>query len=153
MKPIDELLAGHRFFKEFSRPMLQSLAAQARFIQEPPGKFLVHEGDPAGLLVILKGKLRVETHGPGLAGTPLETLRAGEVFGSSWTFPPNRWVFDVMTVEDTEAISFAGEALRQLIEADPQLGTALLKPLVRTLTERLRSARMLLTDVYRHPAQ
>jgi CRP-like cAMP-binding protein len=153
MKPIDEVLAGHRFFKEFSPPMIAALAARGRLRQEPAGGFVVHEGDPAGLLAIVRGKLRVETYGPGRAGTRLETLVPGEVFGSSWTFPPSRWVFDLVAVEDAEIVSFEGDALRQLIEEDPKLGTALLKQLVRTLTERLRAARMQLTDVYRQPAQ
>ena len=153
MKPLDEVLAGHRFFKEFSPAMLAALAGQGRLRQEPAGRFVVHEGDPAGLLVIVRGKLRVETYGPGQAGTRLETIVPGEVFGSSWTFPPSRWVFDLVAVEDAELVSFEGDALRQLIEEDPKLGTVLLKQLVRTLTERLRAARMQLTDVYRHPAQ
>jgi CRP/FNR family cyclic AMP-dependent transcriptional regulator len=153
MKPIDELLAGHRFFKEFSQPMLQTLASQGTFKQEPPGRFVVHEGDPAGMLVILKGKLRVETHGPGQEGTPFETLSVGDVFGSSWTFPPNRWVFDLVAVEPVEIVYFEGQALRQIVETDSKLGTVLLRQLVRILTERLRSSRMLLSDVYRHPTQ
>jgi CRP-like cAMP-binding protein len=153
MKSIEELLAGHRFCKDMPPAMIAALAKQGTFHQERAGRFAVHEGDPAGLLLILRGKLRVETHGPGRPATMLETLAAGDAFGSSWVFPPHRWIFDVQAIEDAEFVSFEGEALRQLVDTDVQLGNALLKRLVRMLTERLRATRLQLTDVYRQPAQ
>jgi len=153
MKPIEELLAGHRFFKDLPQPMIAALSERGKFRQERAGRFVVHEGDPSCLLVILHGRLRIETHGPGRPGAMLETLVAGDVYGSSWVLAPHGSVFDVQAVEDTDLVAFDGEALRQLVDADAPLGNALLKRLVRALTEKLRAARLQLTDVYRHPAQ
>ena len=151
MNPVEERLAGHRSFKDLAPPMIAALAAQGTFRQERAGRFVVHEGDPAGLIVIVRGKLRVQTQGAGHPGSVLETMVPGEIFGSTWLVPPFRWTFDVVAVDDAELIVFDGEALRQIIDQDLALGNMLLKRLVRALTERLRSARMQLTDVYRQP--
>ena len=55
-------------------------------------------------------------------------------------------------MEDCKVIEFDAEPVRQLMEADPQLGYELSKLIIDALIHRLQASRMQLLDVYgEHP--
>ena len=71
----------------------------------------------------------------------IETLGVGELLGWSWLFPPYCWHFDARAVKPTKALCFYGTHLRELCEANHDLGYELMKRVAETVIKRLQSTR------------
>jgi CRP-like cAMP-binding protein len=78
----------------------------------------------------------------------MQTLKAGEILGWSWIFPPYKWHFDARATEDSEVIAVDGVALRQHCDEHPALGYALVKHFASFMMERLNASRRKVMDLY-----
>ncbi|QSR85474.1 cyclic nucleotide-binding domain-containing protein [Methylacidimicrobium sp. B4] len=142
-------LAKHPFFAGIDPAIVETLAECAHRVSFPAGQFLAREGEPAsGFFLLESGTVALELHRPGRMPIVLETLREGEVVGTSWVIAPYRWSCDVRAVEPIEGIAIGARCLRGKSESDPQLGYELLKRFLPLFVQRLEAVRLQLLDVY-----
>ncbi len=149
MRTIAELLREHTFFTGLSPHYIELIAGCGHNQRFAANQHLAKEGNAADyFFVIQQGKVAIETHVPQRGSVTLQTLKAGDVAGWSWIFPPYRWVFDAKATEPTLAIVLDGKCLRQKCEETPQLGYDLMKRFARIMAQRLQATRLQLLDVY-----
>jgi CRP/FNR family cyclic AMP-dependent transcriptional regulator len=146
---LEEVLEKQHFLKDLDERYQESIADCAFDIRFNKGDFLCREGEPAHrFYIITKGKVALETFAPERGSIIIETLGEDELLGWSWLFPPYRWHFDALALEDTEAIAFDARCLRGKCEADHDLGYEVVKRFTRVIMERLQATRLRLLDVY-----
>jgi CRP/FNR family transcriptional regulator, cyclic AMP receptor protein len=149
MKDIKTLIQEHPFFVGLDAASLELVAGCASNTHFAAGEYLFHEGDPANQFYLLRsGFVRLETAVPGRAPVVLETIRAGEVIGWSWLFPPYLWQFDAQAVENVRVTVFDGKCLRGKCQEDHDLGYELAMRSAHIMMQRLQATRLQLLDVY-----
>jgi CRP/FNR family transcriptional regulator, cyclic AMP receptor protein len=80
----------------------------------------------------------------------LQSLGHGELVGWSWVVPPHRWHFGATVVSPTRAVVVDAVKLRELAEADPELGYRVALVMVGALVERLQTTRTRLLELQHH---
>lgn len=149
MKDIKALIQEHPFFTGLEAAYLDLLAGCASNAHFQAGEYLFHEGDPADHFYLLRGgRVALEIAVPGREPVTLETIRAGEVIGWSWLFPPYLWQFDARVAETVRATAFDGKCLRGKCEANHDLGYELAMRSAQIMMQRLQATRLQLLDVY-----
>lgn len=149
IKPLNEFLETHGFFRGLPSEDLMLLAGCGYPAPFHAGALLAREGDPADLFFVIRdGTVALEINDPRRGPLLIDTAGAGEVVGYSWIFPPYRWQVDVRATTAVRAIALDGSCLRGKCEQDPRLGYELTKRCAGLLQQRLDSARLRLVDVY-----
>ncbi len=131
---------------EDDRRRLLALARETAF---GAGSRLFEEGDPADRFWLIRtGQVALDTYVPGRRAAVVETLGPGQLLGWSWLYPPYRWHLGAVAVEAVDAWEFPAGEVRELCEAEPVLGYALMSHCARMAVERLQAARIRLLDLY-----
>jgi len=147
MKPLNEAIANHAFFRGMKPVHLAMLAEGARVVQFATGETLFREGQPASQFYLIdEGRIALEAHEPANATILVQTLRTGDVLGWSWLFPPFVWHFQARALEPTTAIALNGAHLLVSAEKDPEFGFELMKRVAKVLICRLQATRQQLLD-------
>lgn len=142
MKIDTALLAAQPFLKGLSRQQLEVLSNNAMEIEFPAGRMIFNEGLAANrFYIILAGEVALESAAGKKAGRLIQTIKAGDVLGWSWLFPPYKWNFDARAVKPTKAIIFFATTLRELCESDHALGYEWMKRVTKVVIERLQATR------------
>ena len=144
MKIDTTVLAAQPFLRGLSKQQLEMMSNNAMEVEFPAGKMIFNEGLPAHrFYVILKGEVALESSGSKKDGKPdlIQTIKAGDVMGWSWLFPPYQWSFDARAVKPTRAIIFFATTLRELCESDHALGYEWMKRVTKVVIERLQATR------------
>jgi CRP-like cAMP-binding protein len=145
MKIDAALLAAQPFLKGLPKHQLEVLANNAMEVEFTAGKMVFNEGLPANrFYILLEGEVALEAAAKTKGAPPdlIQTIKAGEVMGWSWLFPPYEWHFDARALKPTRAIIFFATTLRELCESDPSLGYQLLKRVTKVVIKRLQSTRL-----------
>ena len=145
MKIDTTLLAAQPFLKGLSKSQLELLANSAMEVEFPAGKMVFNEGLEAHrFYIILEGEVALEAPASKRGGQPelIQTIKAGDVLGWSWLFPPYLWHFDARAVKPTKAIIFFVTTLRELCESDHSLGYEFMKRVSKVVIKRLQSTRL-----------
>lgn len=143
MKIDTALLAAQPFLKGLSKPQLEALFTNAMTVDFPAGKLIFNEGLPANrFYIVLEGEVALESAARKNGGQLIQTIKAGDVLGWSWLFPPYQWHFDARAVKPTRAIIFFASTLRELCESDHHLGYELMKRVTKVVIKRLQSTRL-----------
>jgi CRP-like cAMP-binding protein len=149
IKEIKDYLPEHPFFKGLDPDLIEFLAGCARNVHFSDGEIIFKEGGKADTFyVIRKGRVAIQVHYPAGGGNVFDTAEAGDVLGWTWLVPPYKWIFDATASEETSAVAFDGQCLRDKCEADPAVGYALMKRVMLVMYDRLHAARMRLLDLY-----
>ena len=152
MKPQIATLAAQPFLRGISEDHLQLLAADSIPAEFQTGERIVNEDGPANrFYLILDGQVDIES--PLLDAEPrhIQTLGAGDLLGWSWLFPPYCWHFDARAATPVKAICFYGKHVREVCDANHDLGYELMKRVSGILIQRLQATRRELAEC-RHPA-
>lgn len=142
-------VAAHPFLigmNEHHVKLLADCAIKSRF---EPGAIIFREGETANRFYLIeRGEVALDSAVGD--GTPVvvDTVRAGDLLGWSWLFPPYVWHFSARATKPTTAIFFYGTILREYCEKDHTLGYELFKRLSEVMTRRLQSARTRLLTSY-----
>lgn len=146
---VDEL-TRHPFFAGFERKHLEKLAETVEGIAVWDSDAVIFRaGGEAGLCYLMKqGEVALEVHSPGAGSRIIQTVARGEVLGWSWLFPPYRWAFDARVMTPSQAIVLDGQALRDCIAADHDLGYEVMTRFAGLIVERLQATRLQLLDLY-----
>jgi CRP-like cAMP-binding protein len=143
MKIDATLLAAQPFFKGLSKQQLEVLSNNAMEVELPAGKIIFNEGLAANrFYIILEGEVALESATGKKRSQLVHTIKAGDVLGWSWLFPPYKWNFAARAVKPTRAIIFFATNLRELCERDNVLGYELMKRVTKVVIKRMQSARL-----------
>ena len=143
MKIDTTLLATQPFLRGLSQPQLEVLANNAMLVEFPEGRLIFEEGlDAHRFYILLEGSVALESTKPNGGTHHVQTMKAGDVLGWSWLFPPYKWNFNARAVEPTKAIIFFAQTLRELCDRDPRLGYELMKRVSQVVIARLQSTRL-----------
>lgn len=146
---IAELVADHPILAGLPGDTVAQVAGCAQNVAFDRGALLIGEGAAADTFFLLRrGSVALEIHSPGAGPLVVETLRAGQVLGWSWLFPPYRWHFDARALEPVGAIAVDGACLRQKADADPAFGYELVRRFTAVILDRLQATRLRLLDLY-----
>lgn len=152
MKSLGEILSEHLFFQDLPPDNVEFISGCGKNVVFRQGALIAEEGAAANeFYVIRSGTVSIETHVPQKGSTRLQTLKAGDILGWSWLFPPYRWTFDSRALDTVHAIALNGKCLREKCEKDTALGYRLMKKFSQIMTERLRATRLQLLDIYAPP--
>jgi CRP/FNR family transcriptional regulator, cyclic AMP receptor protein len=146
LPPIEE----HPFLRGLSPEQVKAITCGVSEVSFPAGTLLLREGEEARTLYLLRtGRVALELNVPGQGPLRLEMLKAGDILGLSWLFPPYRWHLDARAVEPVEAFALDAACLRGPSPEHPVLEPALAMRLLRQLYERLERVRMQRLDLYK----
>lgn len=144
-----DLIAEHCFMRTLPAEFVDRVVAHARVATYPAGAVLFRQGARADEFhLVATGRVAIEMNTPGRGVQVVDMVEACETVGWSWLVPPHRWFFDARAVSDVTAVTVDAAALRQLCEADPAFGYALLQQVAGVMLERMQAARVRLADVY-----
>jgi CRP-like cAMP-binding protein len=147
------VLREHPFFQGLAPAHIDLLVGCASNVRFTADTFIAKLGDPADRFYIIRtGKAALEVDAPGKGAMVVQTVRDGDILGSSWLFPPYHWNFDVRVVEVIRAIALDAKCLRTKCEQDHDLGYEMMKKFSAILVDRLRATRLQLIDMYTAPA-
>ena len=148
-RTVADELVGLDLCRGLPERVMSELAGCGRFQVFKPGQLLLHEGEHADRVHLIRsGSVAIEIGPP--RGEPLvvETLGPGEMVGVSWLLPPHRNVFDGRARAETHVISLDADCLRSKFDEDHELGYLLVRQFAGTIRDRLQAARLQLLDLY-----
>jgi len=126
----------------------ERLASIAEIRAFAPGDVLLREGTACDeFAVILSGLLAIQVLVPGQGSVTLLTIEPGDVYGWSAVVSPHRSTSSVVAIEGGEALVFAAEPLRELLN-DDVLAATLYPRLLQAMARRLTATRLQLLDLY-----
>lgn len=129
------------FMHELPPEVRASFLSSSRRLRLARGHLLYHTEDPAeSLYVLASGRVRLYRIGAGAREVTVAVHEAGELFGTASLAVGARYGHYAETLEEGEVHVVSGEALRDLLRAQPALGVALSAQLTRqtrALQERL----------------
>ena len=132
----------HPFFAGFPERFLPTLAGCAMPVEFHAGQSIFNVGDLANRFYLIEsGRIRLQAEGPEGQMVTLQTIGPGQVLGWSWLFPPHYWRFSAEALDPVGAVFLYGTRLRELGEADPAFGYALMKRVAQIVIDRLQDAR------------
>jgi CRP-like cAMP-binding protein len=113
------------------------------------GQTILREGEFAnGFYLIETGEVALESEIGLGESIVIQTIRAGDLLGWSWMFPPYVWQFTARVVEPTTAVFFYAPILREYCEKDHSLGYELLKRVSAVMVTRLQGAHNQMLSLY-----
>ena len=128
---------------------LDQIAQIATSVQWDAGTTVFREGDRDSFLyVVEEGRVAIEIAVPGRGRVVILTVGPGEVFGWSSMFRERPKTASARTIEPARAFALDASRLRELCDADPQLGYLLTRRILEVVSERLKATRMQLLDIY-----
>jgi CRP-like cAMP-binding protein len=143
-----QILQNHPFVAGFRPEHVAKMAALAKQVHFAEGQVIFHEGDDYSVLYLLgKGMVALELELPSQV-LRVQTLYAGDVFDWSALLPHAGKHFQARALAAVTALAFEGEDLLAAFRADPELGMTFMLKLMGVVSERLRSARVQLADMY-----
>ena len=149
---LDKLLAEHPFFKDLDASVRELIAGCAANEVIHPGDYLYREGDVIDKFYVIRhGRVALDVYVPGKNPLVIETLQEGDILGWAWLMPPYKAAFDARAEQLVRAVSLDAACLRKKCEDDHMVGYEIYKRFLPIVAERLKAARMQLTDLYANP--
>jgi CRP/FNR family transcriptional regulator, cyclic AMP receptor protein len=147
MQPITERIIRHPFFAGMEEQFFAIVILNANERVFAPGEIIFREGKPASHFYLIEsGSVGLEMHEPGDGTFGVQDIKAGEVLGWSWLFPPFVWHFQARALDRTRAIVLDGAHLLVAAEQNKRFGYDLLKRVSRTMMQRLYATRKRLIE-------
>lgn len=134
-------LREHPFFKGMKEEHVLRLVRHCVQAEIQEGTLLLKQGDPASTFYLIISGTVTLTHAGLHRNVPIQTLGAGEALGWSWLFPPYAWHFNAMAMDKVRALRFDAQALRELCDADRDLGYEMMRRISEVVIERLQKTR------------
>ncbi len=149
METLERLIVEHPFFADMPPADLTLVTGCASNVRYKKGEFIFREQEEADAFYLIRdGRLTLEVAAPGADPIVIQTLKAQDVLGWSWLFPPYRWSFDAGATEDTRVLRFDGKCLRAKCENHPELGYRFMKRFSGLMLERLQATRLELIETH-----
>ncbi len=134
---------------DLSTEMVARLASLAEWRRDPAGTVLFREGEHhAAYYIVHQGHVALEMCLSGRGCTRLLTLGPGEIVAWSSLLGSGVMTATGIAQDDVELIEFSGPRVRQLCDADQQLGYRVMRWLAAALSQRLLATRLQLLDLF-----
>jgi CRP-like cAMP-binding protein len=135
--------------EELGKTRLERMAEVARLEEYSPGTLLFREGEPADdPRIIISGLISLMINVPHQGEMVVNTVSDGELLGFSALLSRHRWRSSARVSQTTRCLRFQGEALRQLMEMDHELGYQILRVAFRVATQRMGDGFLQILDVF-----
>ncbi len=145
-------LAKLAFLSDLAPEQIEPLAALATPVYWDEDTMIFRHGSPSmSLYLIREGRVAIELSGLSGKRVTILTVGPGEIFGWSNVFADQPKFSSARAVVATNAYAFDSLRLRALCDANPSLGYALTRRLLTVVSERLRTTRMQLLDLFASP--
>jgi CRP-like cAMP-binding protein len=142
-------LQGLPIAEELGKTRLERMAEVATVEEYPPGLLLFREGEPADdPRIIISGLVSLMVNVPHQGERVVNTVSDGELLGFSALLPRHRWRSSARVSRTTRCLRFEGEALRELMELDHELGYQVLRIAFRVATERMGDGFLQILDIF-----
>ena len=149
METLKRTLAQMPFHKGPALEHLTTLAEHARRIHFESGQVIGREGEAADrFYLLLEGTVAIEASTAEEGEVGFQKVGPGEPLGWSWLFPPFRWHFTARAIENTKALEWDTEFLREHSKTDPRFGYEIASRLTRVLLQRLQATTKTMVDFY-----
>ena len=141
-----DILGRVPLFAALGEGALDALAARLRRRKLPGATPVVYKGDPAGALYLIAGG-RVKVHQATASGGEviLHVMGPGDFFGDMSLLDGQPRSADVSTLEPTELLLLDGDALREIVTAQPAVAWTLLRILSERVRDQNNQMEMLMT--------
>ena len=147
--PLRAAVNQHPLFEGLENHYLYGLHGCASDASFAGGSTIFEYGEPANHFYLIgEGRISLDIAVPGRGIIPVQTLQSGDVVGWSWLYPPYQWHFSGRALEETTAIVFDADCVRQLIAQDHEFGFEMMVRFSKIVIERLQAARIQLLDMY-----
>lgn len=151
MRIFDEIVRTHPFLQGVPADYLARIIERAVVVEFAAGEIVFREGEYADKFYLIhRGSVALECHAPE-GDIVIQTLKADEVMGWSWLFPPFTWHLQAKVVEPAIAMQINGASLLIKSEEDPKFGHFLMKRLAQILIHRLQETRHHLLELQPKP--
>jgi CRP-like cAMP-binding protein len=135
--------------EELGKSRLERMAEVASLEEYAAGTLLFREGEPADdPRIIISGLISLMVNVPHKGERVVNTVSDGELLGFSALLSKHRWRSSARVAQTTRCLRFDGEALRQLMELDHELGYQLLRVAFRVATDRMGDGFLQILDVF-----
>jgi CRP-like cAMP-binding protein len=147
---VDPAVVGRlSVFAGLGEASLRRVAALAVIEEHAAGSILFRESDPsADVLFALEGRVSLSMRLGDARHVTVLSLGPGELVGWSAMFEGSRRVASARVTEAASLLRLPGRALRDLCEADHDVGYAVMRQLAAVLAQRLHDTRLQLMDMF-----
>lgn len=137
------------FLGEIPANVAQAIRLLGQEVRWPPGVCLFAEGNGfSDFQIILEGHVRLEMNIPSRGRTPILSLGPGDLLGWSAALFDGTMTATATALDQVRTLSIPGEKLRQLCDAQPEVGYHFMKQLAAALSRRLLATRLQLLDLF-----
>lgn len=118
----------------------------------PAGTVIFKEAATANhVSVVCTGSVALDMHVPLRGNVRLLTLGSGDLLGWSAIVGDGIMTATATVLKDAQLLSIPGTKLREMCDADPALGYAVLNLVARALAKRLQGTRLQMLDLFKEP--
>ena len=158
MSPQDDLIAELKkipWFRDLQPKHLNQISDIAQLRRVKAGEVIFREGDKEDFIyVVLEGRIALDMFVPHRGKVRFYTADPWEVFGWSSVTPTVRQrTAGAVSVLDSWIVGFEAEKLRQLCDADHDLGYVVMRRLSNIVASRLMVTRLQLLDMFAQPPE
>jgi CRP/FNR family cyclic AMP-dependent transcriptional regulator len=144
-----ELLRTIRLLDELPDRLLEKLAPLASVEQAAAKVVLFKEGALCDrVFFVIDGIIALDMYVPQRESTRILTVAGGEVLAWSALLSDQRMTATATVLEDARFIALAAQPLRQLCDADHEIGFAFMRCMASALSRRLLATRLQLLDLF-----
>ena len=150
---VKKLLGELGFTAELPEHVVDELAAVSAVVDFPAGTTIFQEGEKNPFLyVVERGHVGLDMYVPGRGRVRILSVGPGEMLAWSALLGQGEMTVSAVTLEDTHAIAASGPKLRELCEANHEVGYQLMRQMAKALAQRLVGTRLQLLDLFAEPA-
>lgn len=137
-----KLIRKFECFRQLSDEQVEEIAEISNSICYPEGHVLVEEGERGEILYLLiEGDIDVFYRNPKTGLEKVDTVSSEEVIGCSAIVPPYVYSATEKTLSDVEVLEIKTDALRELIQEDPEIGLKIQEHIIKKLNNRILDLR------------
>ena len=145
----EQILKDLAFGRHLSEKTLVELSRICESRAFPPGAVLFREGQQHELIyLIVSGAIALDMRVPGRGDVRVLSLGQGDVLGWSPLVGNSLMSASATVVADAAALVLPGKPLRQICEADHEVGYYVMSAMTAALSRRLVASRLLLLVLF-----
>jgi CRP/FNR family transcriptional regulator, cyclic AMP receptor protein len=147
--PALELLKTVRLLQAIPERLLAKLSPMAAVESAAANRVLFTEGALCDrIYFVVDGLIALDMYVPRRDPTRILTVGPGEVLAWSALLSDQRMTATATVLEDSQLIALAAGPLRELCDADHEIGSVLMRAMALALSRRLLATRLQLLDLF-----